>query len=145
MSAVEYAIAVLRERFPMDADRMARLARSHRVRDIPQAAIHMYYASMANHIAGSFLDRLNDEELELRLEIDQRRMLDIDTEVAPQQDDEEESDYRARRAAWKREREENLEWTLKETCRRGGITPRTRKPDKPEVFALNPRGSGMRW
>jgi hypothetical protein len=79
MSALDELAAKLRERFPFDDDRRARLARGHRGARLPQDE-EGYYLRMAAWIADSFLDRLNDYELGMRVEFEAAALLEEGTD-----------------------------------------------------------------
>lgn len=75
MTAFGTIVAALEARYPPTPDRIARLARGQRklgkYAPLAPDAMDRYYVQWAARLVGSFLDQLNDDELELRLAHDQ--------------------------------------------------------------------------
>lgn len=106
MTALERLAAAIRDRHPPTEDLAARLAPC-RGRRYP-LTLEQYYLQRAAGLAGSWLDQLNDEEIELRLAHDEAAHLEID-EI---EDDDGEIVRRRRVSA------EELGWTRAEAARR---------------------------
>lgn len=97
-----------------------RLARKHRLlpAEVPARLVDEYWRQRAADIVGAWLDKLSDDELELRLWIEQRALeVCKPSEIA--------------------ECQERLDSTLKVTALRGGVAPRDPAPKRrvPEVVA----------
>lgn len=102
-----------------EGDIRARLAGKRRpvAPEAMEAAVANHWKQRAKDIVGAWLDRLNDDELEERLWIEQRAL-----EVC--------------RPYERRECQERLDGTLRETARRGGVKPRPEPARRvPEVVA----------
>jgi hypothetical protein len=125
MSATSAAVALIARVRARGAggDWRARLARQKRVpeADLSPAEIDRYWRNVAGHIAGAFLDSLNDEEW--RLEHDQEALVDCPPDEVE-------------------EATERLEGALRETRRRAGLPPRP-TADTGEVWVT--QLDGLRW
>lgn len=110
--------AKLREKGASDV--VDRIARKHRLRssEVPARLVDEYWRQRAKDLAGSWLDKLTDDEIEHRLWIEQRAL-----EVC--------------KPGEQGECQERLNSTLKAIAVRGGIEPRDPKRDRgrPEVVA----------
>jgi hypothetical protein len=134
VTAFETLVAALRERHPPTPDRIARLA--HRQRklghlgsdeSLPDGAMDRYYAQLAVRLVGSFLDQLNDEELELRLAYDQAAAEEID------EYEDDEGEIRKRRLVTP----EQLGWTVAEVARRKAKRERPPPPTPQPAVVLS--------
>jgi len=112
VSAIDDMAAEIRRRVPPTPDLRQRIARRSRyARDVEPATdseVARHYLLRAAGIAGSFLDRLNDDELELRLAYDRAAHEEWDVG-----EDDDGAPYRRRRVS-----SEVLGWTEAEVARR---------------------------
>lgn len=115
MTAFENIVAALRERHPPTPERAARLAAAQRklgnlgrAELLPDGAMDRYYDAWAVRLIGSFLQRLNDDELELRLAYDQAAHLEFE------EYEDDDGEVRRRRFVTS----EELGWTVAEVERR---------------------------
>jgi len=104
----------------VDRNVLERIAHAHRLRpgEVPARLVDEYWRRRATNVAGSWLDQLTDDELDLRLWLEQRALeVCKPGEVGDCQD--------------------RLDSTLKVLARRGGITAREPEGRRrgPEVVA----------
>jgi hypothetical protein len=106
-------------------DWLARLARKHRCRPerVPAAAIDQYWRNRVLSILAAWLKDITDDELELRVHLEQRAL-------------------QVCRPGERAECRERLECALKETGRRGGVVVREPPGRKRDVVAANPGFDG---
>lgn len=114
MTALDTLIAEIRRRHPPTPDLLIRIARGRSKSTAPvepagEEAVARYYLRRAANLAGSWLDQLNDEELELRLAYDRAAYLEFE-----EYEDEDTGETRRRRLVTA----EQLGWTEAENDRR---------------------------